>query len=71
MRGKRAKKYKKVMRQYELGFNFREPYQVLVDSQLLQDTSKIDVVGRLKGVLGGEVKMVCPCGIQERDCMLI
>jgi len=37
---------------------YSEPYQVLVDSQILQETSqkKIDLVGRLQGVLGGEIK---------------
>lgn len=29
MRAKRSKKYRKLMHQYELTFNFREPYQVL------------------------------------------
>lgn len=29
MRGKRAKQYRKLMKQYGLTFGFREPYQVL------------------------------------------
>ena len=29
MRGKRAKAYRKLMHQYAVHFNFREPYQVL------------------------------------------
>ena len=29
MRGKRSKQYRKLMQQYSLTFNFREPYQVL------------------------------------------
>lgn len=29
MRGKRAKQYKKLMKQYEITYGFREPYQVL------------------------------------------
>lgn len=35
MRAKRSKKYRKLMHQYELAFNFREPYQVLGMSQLI------------------------------------
>jgi U3 small nucleolar RNA-associated protein 23 len=39
-----------------------------VDSQILQETSqkKIDLIGRLQGVLGGEIKpMVTQCGIRH------
>jgi U3 small nucleolar RNA-associated protein 23 len=57
-----------------------EPYQVLLDSQILQDTKRasIDIIPRLKGVLGGEVKpMVTQCdmrhlyGAQPKDEDLI
>ncbi|KAF2271978.1 uncharacterized protein EI97DRAFT_407197 [Westerdykella ornata] len=68
MRGKRAKKYRKLMHQYEIQFSFREPYQVLLDSAILQETAqkKIDLVGRLKGVLGGEVKpMITQCDMRH------
>lgn len=104
MRGKRAKKYRKLMHQYEVNFNFRyvtrsprtppslsylpqypnkklpaakdlkanttesEPYQVLLDSEFLQDThrTKIDILPRLQGVLGGEVKpMVSQCSMRH------
>jgi U3 small nucleolar RNA-associated protein 23 len=68
MRGKRAKKYRKLMHQYEVNFNFRQPYQVLLDSQILQDCAraKIDIVNRLTGVLGGEVKpMVSQCDMRH------
>ncbi|KAF2662817.1 hypothetical protein K491DRAFT_685975 [Lophiostoma macrostomum CBS 122681] len=68
MRGKRAKKYRKLMHQYEVNFGFREPYQVLLDSAILQEAAqkKIDLVGRLQGVLGGQVKpMVTQCDMRH------
>ncbi|KAF2750635.1 hypothetical protein M011DRAFT_436967 [Sporormia fimetaria CBS 119925] len=64
MRGKRAKKYRKLMHQYEINFNFRPPYQVLLDSDFLTDTAnkKIDVLPRLQTVLGAEIKpMISTC----------
>lgn len=39
MRAKRSKKYRKLMHQYELAFNFREPYQVLGMSQFIATTN--------------------------------
>ncbi|CAD0112883.1 unnamed protein product [Aureobasidium uvarum] len=38
MRGKRSKQYRKLMHQYELSFNFRVPYQVLIDADMIKDT---------------------------------
>lgn len=58
MRGKRAKQYRKLMQQYQLAFGFREPYQVLVDADMLIDTDqfKMDMLGGLERTLQGEVK---------------
>ncbi|KAF2013207.1 hypothetical protein BU24DRAFT_372413 [Aaosphaeria arxii CBS 175.79] len=68
MKGKRLKKYRKEMRQYQLNFGFREPYQALCDSEVLVDAERmrLDFAGRLKGVLGGEVKiMVSQCSMRH------
>ncbi|KAF2799109.1 hypothetical protein K505DRAFT_404790 [Melanomma pulvis-pyrius CBS 109.77] len=68
MRGKRAKAYRKLMHQYELNFSFREPYQVLVDSAIVQDASrfKIDLTGRLQQVLQGTIKpMITQCDMRH------
>lgn len=60
--------YKKLLHQYELNFGFREPYQVLLDSQILEDAYrfKIDLVARLQKVLGGQVKpMITTCDMRH------
>lgn len=60
--------YKKLLHQYELNFGFREPYQVLLDSQILEDAYKfkIDLVSRLSKVLGGQVKpMITTCDMRH------
>ncbi|KAL4884371.1 hypothetical protein BJY04DRAFT_205864 [Aspergillus karnatakaensis] len=55
---KRSKKYRKLMHQYELAFGFREPYQVLVDSNLLRavQSFKMDLIPALERTLQGQVK---------------
>ncbi|KAJ5155302.1 hypothetical protein N7492_008105 [Penicillium capsulatum] len=60
MRAKRSKKYRKLMHQYELAFGFREPYQVLVDSNFLRAVSsfKMELIPALERTLQGKVK---PC----------
>ncbi|KAF2850766.1 hypothetical protein T440DRAFT_468335 [Plenodomus tracheiphilus IPT5] len=68
MKLKRAKAYKKLLHQYELNFGFREPYQVLLDSQILEDAyrCKIDLVARLQKMLGGQVKpMITTCDMRH------
>ncbi|AQZ10249.1 UTP23 (YOR004W) [Zygosaccharomyces parabailii] len=67
MRQKRAKSYRKQMLVYNHAFKFREPYQVLVDDQLVMDCYKshYDLVGGLKRTLQAEVKpMITQCCIQ-------
>ncbi|KAF1942636.1 hypothetical protein EJ02DRAFT_454142 [Clathrospora elynae] len=68
MKLKRAKVYKKLLHQYELNFGFREPYQVLLDSQILEDAYKfkIDLVPRLQKMFGGEVKpLITTCDMRH------
>ncbi|KAI4673202.1 uncharacterized protein J4E88_008814 [Alternaria novae-zelandiae] len=68
MKLKRAKAYKKQLHQYELNFGFREPYQVLLDSQILEDaySCKIDLLARLQKMLGGQVKpMITTCDMRH------
>lgn len=57
-----------MLHQYELNFGFREPYQVLLDSSILQDAYKfkIDLVGRLEKVLGAKVKpLITQCDMRH------
>ncbi|KAJ5793215.1 uncharacterized protein N7503_009193 [Penicillium pulvis] len=58
MRAKRSKKYRKLMHQYEMTFGFREPYQVLVDSNFLHavDQFKMDLLPALERTLQGTPK---------------
>ncbi|PNS20339.1 hypothetical protein CAC42_5789 [Sphaceloma murrayae] len=68
MRGKRSKQYRKLMHQYALAFNFREPYQVLLDAAIIQDTTrfKMDLAHLLSRTLHGEVKpMITECCIRQ------
>ncbi|KAF2146874.1 uncharacterized protein K452DRAFT_219118 [Aplosporella prunicola CBS 121167] len=68
MRGKRAKQYRKLMHQYGLTFGFREPYQVLVDAQMVQDAErfKMDLAGGLERTLQGKIKpMITHCSMRH------
>ncbi|KAJ5280508.1 rRNA processing protein [Penicillium angulare] len=58
MRAKRSKKYRKLMHQYEMTFGFREPYQVLVDSNFLQAVHnfKMELLPALERTLQGKPK---------------
>ncbi|OJJ47935.1 hypothetical protein ASPZODRAFT_94965 [Penicilliopsis zonata CBS 506.65] len=58
MRAKRSKKYRKLMHQYELTFGFREPYQVLVDSNFLRAVHgfKMELIPALERTLQGKAK---------------
>ncbi|KAI0206258.1 Fcf1-domain-containing protein [Astrocystis sublimbata] len=59
-RAKRSKQYKRLMNQYEMNFGFREPYQVLCDSQFLEAAirSKMDIDHILKSTLHGTTKLL-------------
>ncbi|KAI0079585.1 hypothetical protein K474DRAFT_1591843 [Panus rudis PR-1116 ss-1] len=68
MRQKRAKAYRKLMSLYSMSFGFRQPYQVLIDSEMCKSaiSGKIDFVKQLSTVLQGDVKpMITQCCIHE------
>ncbi|EPX73584.1 rRNA processing protein [Schizosaccharomyces octosporus yFS286] len=68
MRQKRAKTYRKLMHTYQLVFGFREPYQVLVDSDFISDLtkSKMDITAAIKRTVQGDIKpMITQCCIRQ------
>ncbi|SSD59922.1 related to rRNA-processing protein UTP23 [Saccharomycodes ludwigii] len=68
MRQKRAKAYKKQMLVYSHAFKFREPYQILIDNEIILDTcqTSFDLIKGLKKTLNAEkIKpMITQCCIQ-------
>ncbi|KAI8719034.1 hypothetical protein NCS52_00683700 [Fusarium sp. LHS14.1] len=68
MRGKRSKQYRKLMEQFSMTFGFREPYQVLVDAEMVLDSSrfKMDLEPALSRTVHGKVKpMITQCEIRK------
>ncbi|KAJ6627222.1 Fcf1-domain-containing protein [Mycena sp. CBHHK59/15] len=68
MRQKRAKAYRKLMALYSMSFGFRQPYQVLVDSEMCKSAvdAKIELAKQLAVVLQGDIKpMITQCCIHE------
>lgn len=68
MRGKRSKQYRKLLRQFELAFGFRQPYQVLVDADLAKDAHRfaMDLPQYLSNTLHGEVKiLITQCSMRH------
>ncbi|TKA83833.1 hypothetical protein B0A55_00138 [Friedmanniomyces simplex] len=68
MRAKRSKQYRKLMQQYAMSFGFREPYQVLVDADIIQAAArfKMKLGVLLAGALHGEIKpMITQCCIRH------
>lgn len=68
MRAKRSKQYKKLMQQFQLHHGFREPYQVLVDADLVRDAQRftMDLQAGLERTLHGKVKiMITQCCIRH------
>ncbi|KAG2368250.1 Fcf1-domain-containing protein [Suillus spraguei] len=68
MRQKRAKTYRKLMHLYSMSFGFRQPYQILVDSEMCQIAidAKLDLVKQFSTVLQGNVKpMITQCCMHE------
>ncbi|KAK6083047.1 rRNA-processing protein utp23 [Seiridium cupressi] len=59
-RAKTAKRYRKLMEKYSLTFGFREPYQILVDADLLADACrfKMDLIKSFEQTLSGKVKLL-------------
>ncbi|KAI0307858.1 PIN domain-like protein [Multifurca ochricompacta] len=68
MRQKRSKAYRKLMAMYSTSFGFRQPFQVLVDSEMCEVTisQKMDLLTQIQSVLVGSVKMmITQCCIHE------
>ncbi|SPN96740.1 related to UTP23 Essential nucleolar protein that is a component of the SSU (small subunit) processome involved in 40S ribosomal subunit biogenesis [Cephalotrichum gorgonifer] len=68
MRGKRSKQYRKLMEQYEMHYGFRKPYQVIVDSDMITETTrlKMDMNVLLKKTLHGDIKpLITQCSIRH------
>ncbi|KAM4055076.1 fcf1 domain-containing protein [Hirsutella rhossiliensis] len=68
MRGKRSKQYRKLMEQFAMSFGFREPYQVLVDAEMVLDSCrfKMDLEPALSRTVHGTVKpMITQCEIRK------
>ncbi|PRT57068.1 rRNA-processing protein UTP23 [Wickerhamiella sorbophila] len=68
MKLKRAKCYKKLMGYMKLNFKFHEPYQVLVDEELIIEAcrTKYDLVAGLERTLQGQAKpMITQCTIEH------
>ncbi|KAK2591768.1 hypothetical protein QQS21_010527 [Conoideocrella luteorostrata] len=68
MRGKRSKQYRKLMERFCMTFGFREPYQVLVDAEMVQDSCrfKMELAPALQRTVHGQVKpMITQCEIRR------
>lgn len=68
MRGKRSKQYRKLMDQFSMTFGFREPYQILVDAEMVKDSCryKMDLEPALSRTVHGKVKaMITQCEIRK------
>lgn len=68
MRAKRSKQYRKLMQQYGFSFGFREPYQVLLDADIIKDAAshKMRLGSLLEGTLHGSIKpMITQCCIRH------
>ncbi|KAH6854447.1 Fcf1-domain-containing protein [Chaetomium sp. MPI-CAGE-AT-0009] len=63
--GKRTKQYKKLMRSFEL-LGFRQPYQLLITSDVLLDTTKLDLIPLFEKTLStkGLKPMITQCCIR-------
>jgi U3 small nucleolar RNA-associated protein 23 len=84
MRGKRSKQYRKLMQQYAITFEFREPYQVLGQSLLhrsplsnsLTDTSPVDAeiiqdAAKFKMDLVGGLERTLSGKVKPSSCSLL
>ncbi|KAL8370245.1 hypothetical protein RB595_000568 [Gaeumannomyces hyphopodioides] len=68
MKAKRSKQYRKLMKQYCRVWNFREPYQVLVDADIVKDANrfKMDLIPALERTLHGKIKpMITQCSMRH------
>ena len=62
--GKRTKQYKKLMRSFEF-LGFRQPYQLLMTSDVILDTLKLDLISLLEKTLSTKnlKPMITQCSI--------
>ncbi|KAJ8102642.1 Fcf1-domain-containing protein [Lipomyces tetrasporus] len=68
MRQKRSKSYRKQMATYNMAFGFRQPYQVLVDGDIIYDATKykMNLDKSLESVVQGKIKpMITQCCIKS------
>ncbi|EIW69255.1 hypothetical protein TREMEDRAFT_17689, partial [Tremella mesenterica DSM 1558] len=67
MRTKRAKTYKRAMAMYTRVFGFRQPYQILInDDLLLKSPPGMNLVKQLEMCVQGDIKiMITQCSIQS------
>ncbi|RFU74574.1 rrna-processing utp23 [Trichoderma arundinaceum] len=68
MRGKRSKQYRKLMEQFSMTFGFREPYQILVDAEMIKDANRftMDLAAGLQRTVHGKVKpLITQCEIRK------
>ncbi|KAJ9134006.1 rRNA-processing protein UTP23 [Pleurostoma richardsiae] len=68
MRAKTGKRYRKLMKNFEMHFGFREPYQVLVDAEIVVDSARfvMDLAPALERTLHGKVKpMITQCEMRK------
>ncbi|KXT13876.1 hypothetical protein AC579_2400 [Pseudocercospora musae] len=68
MKGKRSKQYRKLMQHYQLNFNFRQPYQVILDADIIKDAArfKMQLGQMLQNTLHGQIKpMITQCCIRH------
>ncbi|KAH6648370.1 Fcf1-domain-containing protein [Truncatella angustata] len=67
-RAKTSKRYRKLMGQFERTFGFREPYQIIVDANLLSDACrfKMDLLKGFQQTLSGQVKpLITQCSMRH------
>ncbi|KAI1631673.1 Fcf1-domain-containing protein [Biscogniauxia mediterranea] len=67
-RAKTSKKYKKLMSQYVMGWNFREPYQILLDADFVITATdcKMEMERLLADIVHGQVKlMITQCSMRH------
>lgn len=67
MKQKRAKAYRKQMSYYHLNFKFREPYQLLIDEEIILDAirTRYDLIEGFKRTVQGEIKpMITQCTME-------
>ncbi|KAK9456113.1 Fcf1-domain-containing protein [Dipodascopsis uninucleata] len=68
MRQRRSKNYRKQMALYTMAFGFRQPYQVLVDGDIIYDATKykMNLNKSLESVVQGKIKpMITQCCIKS------